>query len=134
MNTSTQPVLLSALFSAGTDYHATLRIVGHNAESLQISVIHDSIYGLSSDFFAGNEESAALSVQDRETIVILARNESSVVASGVFEIDTSLVETLGALLRPCMMSNLLFDQCEESIVAEGCEIALTSCAYAEVSR
>ncbi len=131
---NTTPVLVSCIFTAASDYHATLRIVGHNDPSLQISIIHDSILGLRSDFFAGNEQSSELAVQDKETIVILVRDESSIVASGIFEVDTGLVETLGALLRPCTMHDLLFDQCETSVIQVGCEQALVNAVYAEVMQ
>lgn len=133
MNTS--PVLVNCIFTATSDYHASVQIGANNAPDLAITVIHDSIFGICSYALPGNGRSSDISVQDRESLLIVARNEESrIIASGVFEVDTALVEQLGALLVPCAMHNLIVDQCEGAVIRRGLDLALANAALCEVTR
>ncbi len=117
LNTLLSPVLLHASFAMHSDYSATLYLRTNNAPEVEITVIHDNIMDTTGHEFPGDESDAiALTVQDKECIIVLARGESDIIASAILQVECRLVEQIGDLLLPVAMTNIILDQ-HEGIVA-----------------
>lgn len=123
------PALLSVLFTVRSDYSAELCIHNDNA-ALHVTVIHDG-FPLCS-YEADQSTIIELTVQDHEAIIILVRHESAIVASGIYEVDMRLVETIGEVLLRRMESNIALHQDETTMLnralEEGIERAMRAAA------
>jgi hypothetical protein len=118
------PILLTILYVCFGDYKASLRIRGNNDADLALTVIHDGIFCLTQHNIAGDGETDALIVQDNENIIILARRDSIVIGSAVFQVDTSLPESTPLVLRPCAVTNMDIDQCDYSVFSRAAQHAI----------
>ena len=106
-----QPVIISVLFSADDAFHGAVSFVAHNDRQLRLSILHERTDGsIASYDLAGDETLIATQVSDAEALVLLARRSGAIVASAVFEIDLSLVESVGQLLIPRSLCNILLSQ------------------------
>ena len=103
--------LLNVAFVRECDYHARVRVASHQDAKLQVSILHESLL-MSMQDIAGDAISNTILVMDKESLTIIARRNSLVVAAGIFEVDVSLIETIGAVLSPRCTSNLIVDQHE----------------------
>lgn len=123
MNT---PILLSALFTKFfNDHHAALSVRGHNDDALTVTIVHEDVFASVTDYtFTGNGESEEFTVQDCESIVILARRESQIVGCAVFEVNTGLIETLGMVLSPVSLVNVHLDQNEFCVMSKAMQRSL----------
>jgi hypothetical protein len=110
------PVYLSALFAEGADFHVFLQLKANNASDLEISVIHNAVTGVKVHDLAGDGE-INLSVQNGECLAIIAYYHGDVVGSGIYLVDTSLIEELGKLLLQCTVHDIYVDQ-DDFIVVE----------------
>ena len=119
-----QPTLLSVAFIREGDYHARLRIRGNNDTGLQLSILHQSVE-VSFQDIDGAATSSTIMVQDKEALVVLARRDSLIVGSGIFEVDTSVCDSIGTLLVPRCSSNLIVDQNEIDSFADTPATTLT---------
>jgi CYTH domain-containing protein len=112
------PVILSILYRSNGDYHVTLRVRGSNNDAnLTLTVIHENVLGVAcAQTITGNGESRDIIVQDCESLTILARRESVVVACSVFEVSTDLMETVGLILSPVSIAHMDVDQCDMAMM------------------
>jgi|SRR6266568_2526733 len=113
------PVILSILFQSHGDYHVTLRVRGSNNDAtLTLTVIHENVLGVAcAQTITGNGESRDIVVQDCESLTILARRESVIVACSVFEVSTDLMETVGLILSPVSIAHMDVDQVDQAMMS-----------------
>lgn len=140
--TTNSPIWLSVTYAElPCQCHVALRISANNAPNLAISVAHEGITEVTGYDLAGNG-SIDLQVQDNETLMVVVRNDhSEIIACGLFEVSLDLIETLSAVLNPCVASNLIVDQCAQRLIDnavtrainEACP-AVTGELVAEVAR
>jgi hypothetical protein len=105
---------------------ATVRFASCADSGLSVSIIHETLLGhytngqadlvVEVSGFLGDEASQAIEVEDTDVLIVLCKRNSRIVASQVFEVDTSLCAQ-GYLLVPRGGYNLLCDQ-EEQLRAE----------------
>lgn len=107
-------VLVTAFYISLGDHLAILRLRGDNEHALDFLLLHSPYASAAtSEYeFLGNAASPKIEVEDRDTLVLVARRKSIIVASQVFEVDTTLVEQ-GYLLVPRGGYNVLCDQVEQ---------------------
>ena len=120
------PPSLTALFTMRSDFCADLSLTTRGAFGTIITVLHEGLHDVAVHILIG-DDSLALSVQDGESLTIMARCEGTIIGCGVFEVDTSTVQVLGTLLIPRALSNLIVNQCKTETLAAGIEAALERC-------
>lgn len=125
MTNPVQPVWLSANFAESGDYHVSLRVSANNDPTLEISVIHDAISGVVSHDLNGNGL-IDLIVQDNELLYVTTRDQSVVIASGIFQVSIELIGVLGAVLVPVVSHNLVVDQADRRIIEGATNRALAA--------
>ncbi len=101
------PPSLTALFTMRSDFCADLSLTTRGAFGTIITVLHEGLHDVAVHILIG-DDSLALSVQDGESLTIMARCEGTIIGCGVFEVDTSTsVSKMGILLIPRALSNLI---------------------------
>lgn len=123
---SAQPAQIIVVFSCLVgDIKAHLQLSAGNDAALAITVMHEEstagkllAYGLDGD---GRMQ---VEVRDHESLTIIVRHESDIVACGVFEVDLALIDCIGVILAPRATSNLIVDQCEGQVIQRGLTSAL----------
>ncbi len=124
---TTAPACFSMLFESGPDYaRASLRIRSHCALGTITTVLHEHVGGVDA-YTITYDADFTLSISDAESLTIIARREGMIIGCGVFEVDVDLAVTLGAVLHPRSLSNLLVDQCEAQMVSNSIVDALKHC-------
>lgn len=108
-------VLMTAFYTIQGDYFATVRLSGENDHGLSLIVLHTS--GSNTEEtkeynFLGHEASPKIEVENRDMLIVLARRTGIVVASQVYEVDTTAVPQ-GYLLIPRGGFNILCEQDEQ---------------------
>lgn len=123
--TTNNPVWLSVTYTELCGCHVALRISANNDPSLAISVLHEGLIEPAQYDLAGNGSVDCLLVQDNETLMIIVRNDhSEIIACGLFEVKLDLIETLSAVLSPCVSNNLIIDQCPQRTIDSAATRAL----------
>lgn len=115
-------VTITAFYSVD-ETAGTIRVAGESTPNLALTVIHEAVIRndsgkatfYSAVYFNGDGASSKIEVADRDTIIVLARQYGSIVASQVFEVDLSLPYTTGYLLIPRAGQNII---CDQQFIAE----------------
>lgn len=106
-------IQLTAFYTFDGLNSAQLRIATNAPESpLHITVIVARLTEAHVSHFLGNEASEKLEVEDTDRVIILVDRLGDLVAHGVYEVCTALVEQ-GYLLMPRGGANILLEQCEQ---------------------
>lgn len=111
--------LFSLLFLILGDGRAVLRITGHNPAPMDITVIHETIFGKAELYTLPGNGTLTLNVRDNEAILLLCRIDSGLVASAVLAVDTGQAEVIGAIAMPSAVSGVIFDQDEFGHASHG---------------
>lgn len=112
-----ETMLFTALYTELSDHQASLVIRGHNASEVTITTLYESIHGgVYSQDSEGSGDSLPYTVQDGESVTILARRDGDIVASAVFQVATQYIEE-GYVLRPISLCHALVDQCDATALA-----------------
>lgn len=118
-------MLLTVLYRETSDLNVSLVIRGHNAPEMTLTTIYESITGVVAHDSAGDKESRAYTVQDNESITVLARRGGEIVACAIFQVETRHLDE-GYVLRPVALCNALVDQCDETLIANATGRALAA--------
>lgn len=105
-------IQLTAFYTFDGLNSAQLRISAELMRSYQITAIVARLTDATVSHFAGNEASEPVTVYDTDRVIILVDRLGDLVAHGVYEVCTALVEQ-GYLLMPRGGANILLEQCEQ---------------------
>ncbi len=110
-----ETILLTALYTELPGHQASLVLRGHNAPELTLTTIHESIIdGTYTQDISGDQNSCAFTVQDNESVTVLARCNGDIVACAVFQVATGYIEA-GYVLRPVSLCHTLVEQCDAAL-------------------
>ncbi len=111
-----ETILLTVLYTELPGHQVGLVIRGHNDSGVTISTLYESIHGVYSQDSEGSRDSLPYTVQDNESVTILARRDGDIVACAVFQVATRFIEE-GYVLRPIALCHALVDQCDATLLA-----------------
>lgn len=118
----TLPVQLTAFYTVD-EVTGTVRFAADNYPHLALTLIQQGEYRdadgaacyVSRHMFRGDEASPKLEVQDKDVLIVLAKQYNSIIASQIFEVDLSMPYTIGMLLIPRAGYNVL---CQQEFMTE----------------
>ncbi len=105
----TMPIAVSAFYTLIDALRARLRIVSENDLALTLTVIHEDYTTVTSQDLDGDEASSLLEIKDKQSITLIGRRTSGIVATGVYEVDCSGPDAAYVLI-PRGGYNILLDQ------------------------
>jgi hypothetical protein len=119
------PVVLGACFELANDEQsAALNLSGTNAQSITLTIIHESRDDVNGFDLAGNDKAETLLVRDGEALIVLARREGNIVACGLYQVNLGCYESIGSLLIPVAVSNMELMQSDAAMTARILKTAL----------
>jgi hypothetical protein len=128
MNTTTNmtPVLVSVIYTDWSSYSAELRLRCHTTGTQSTTIIHETAANGADSFEAEAGREYLLPVSDGESITVIVRDQGTIVAAGLFEVQIALAEELGAVLASRLSFNLMVDQCDAALIERAMDRALTT--------
>lgn len=112
------PVIIGACFELSDHgQSATLLLSGSNAQSLALTIIHETREDVASFELAGNGRAERLRIRDGEALIILARRDGNIDACGLYQVNLGAYESIGSLLIPVAVSNLEMIQSDAEMTA-----------------
>lgn len=112
------PVIVGACFEL-TDggQSAALQLQGNNAQSVALTIIHESRQDINGFELAGNGKAEALLVHDGEALIILARRDGLIAACGLYQANLGAYDSIGSVLIPVAVSNMELIQSDAQMAA-----------------
>lgn len=110
MATATLPAILHVQYRPLDEFSANVRLKIDISQHY-VTILHDGACAVAGyELEAG--QAVELTMSDSEAVALLIRFEGCIVASAILQVETRLMDEIGAILLPISTHNVIIDQTE----------------------